>query len=331
MNRRAVIVRTDHLGDALLTTPLIRALAHGGYEVDFILPEPFLPLLASNPHLSGCLPLDPGWKRNWMELARTLRRGDYDLLILPFAVAWQLKVAGLLSGIPERIAMWGGLLGRLTGYTCLRSGFLTSPRPYAEILLDIARFLKLPSDGIALDLAVERRGPKGKVPRVGIHPGSGGSACNLAPEAYGELAGLILAETDWEVVVTGTPSETRLLEGWPDAVLASPRLHNRVGALSLPALAEAVAGFDLLIVSSTGPLHIAAALGVPTVSPFCPRLTVGPRVWGNQNPNGYAVLGPAEKCLSVPEGVKCDFSGKVSPRRIFEACLGILANGSKSS
>jgi ADP-heptose:LPS heptosyltransferase len=50
----------------------------------------------------------------------------------------------------------------------------------------------------------------------------------------------------------------------------------------------------VLVSSSTGPMHIAAALGVPTVSLFCPLPACSPALWGPQ--------GNASRCLLPPEG-----------------------------
>ena len=322
----AIVLRTDHLGDCLLTTPLIRALSMAGYEVDLLFPAPFLPLFTANPHVARVLPLDPHWRRRWLGLAGTLREGRYDLLLLPNAAPWQLPLAGFLSGIPARIAMWAGVWGRIMGHRCLRSGLNAHPRPYADILLDMAREIGIPTAGMELQVAVERkrRGVGGSF-RVGIHPGSGGSSCNLSPAAYAEFASLILDETDWQILLTGSAAEVRLLEHWPASLLASPRVINAVGKRTLGDLAEEIAMIDLLVVGSTGPLHLAAALGVPTLSPFCHRPALDAPVWGNQNANAVVIRPPFPRsCLELGKGNYCDFSGKISPRQMMDRARSIL-------
>ena len=66
-------------------------------------------------------------------------------------------------------------------------------------------------------------------PVVGIHPGCAGNTCNFAPADYERLAALILERTDWNIVVTGTAAEAKLVAGWSPELLASPRLRNTIG------------------------------------------------------------------------------------------------------
>ncbi|WP_157895282.1 glycosyltransferase family 9 protein [Verrucomicrobium sp. GAS474] len=303
---------------------MIRALSQGGYAVDILFPAAFLDLFASNPHIEKAMPLDISWRSRVLRLAATLREGKYDLLLLPNASPWQVTLAGLLSGIPKRMAMWGGIWGRLAGYRCLRSGIESAPRPYAEILLDMARALDIPIGHAKPEIfSTHKRKSLGGSLRVGIHLGAGGSACNLAPSAYAELASFILTETDWEIVLTGTKDEQRLLETWPHTLRSSIRVRNVMGG-ALEDLCREITSLDLLIISSTGPLHIAAALEVPTLSPFCSRPGLSPLVWGNQNENGSALVSPLDLCRCVGSGCYCDFSGKITPRDLFDHARSIL-------
>jgi len=328
MNRpkpRALVVRTDRLGDAVLTTPLLHALADGGYEVDFMLPGALVPLFAPDTRIAACLPLDPAWERNGLRLARTLRRGRYDVLLLPNGRPWRLHLAALLSGIPRRLALWGGVAGRLLGTTCLRSGLLENPRHYADILLDLARRL-----GLAVPDAVPRlsvaAGEKGSGRRrIGIHAGSGGTACHPAPAFYGEVAALLLAETDWEIVLTGSAAEEARTKEWPAAVLDSPRVRKTFGRFSLVELAAEIGALDLLVVGGTGPLHIAAAMGTATLSPFCRRVGISPEVWGNRNGKGRVVQPKPEQCLGVPSSAHCDFAGKLTVRQFVDEAKRMLS------
>ncbi|MDE1170653.1 MAG: glycosyltransferase family 9 protein [Verrucomicrobium sp.] len=320
---RILILRTDHLGDAILTTPLIRSLAKAGHAVELVLPDAWLPLFSGNPHLAalhGLQAVAGDWKRHWLRLARWIRSGRYDVLILPHARPWQLPLVSLFSGVSCRVAMWGGVWGRLTFHHCLRSGILDRPRPYADILLDCARLLGAPPQG--LESEIYPQSPPLETPhRIALHPGSGGNACNFGPMDYQTLARWFLDETDWDIVLTGTDSEKNLLAEWDPKLLTHPRLSNQVGALSLEEMARLLPTLALFISPSTGPLHMAASLGVPTLTPFCSRPDVSPRVWGNPRPNGFSMEAPSGACQAVPAGSHCRFAGKIDLRDFFEAAL----------
>ena len=114
--KRVVIVRLDHLGDLMLMTPLVRALHVGGWAVDLVV---------------------PGWLRPLFE--------TYAMVFLPNANQRQQLLASLFSGVSKRYAMWSGVWGRLTWHTCLRSSIRERPRPFAEILLDMALVADVPA------------------------------------------------------------------------------------------------------------------------------------------------------------------------------------------
>ena len=335
-----LIVRLDHLGDVLLTTPLVRAAVKAGHEVHVLVRENCAAPFAGN---AGVVThvlerVCPGFPRAWWRLGGWMRRQHFDMILLPYAKPRQLLLASALSGARRRIAMWGGILGRLTLHRCLRSGMRAGARHFSDILLDCARAAGFPTDGLKPDfyltgaeidqtraeLDARFRGLK----IVGIHPGCAGNTCNLPSAVYGRLAALLLDEPGLAVVATGIPSESKLFETWPESVLKHPRFYNACGQWSLRRLAAHVANFAALVVPSTGPLHIAAAFSVPTVTAFCRYPPVSAVVWGNLTPGSIVVSPPVEFCkrrrAARPAG-HCDFEGQVRAEDLQRAVLQILA------
>lgn len=102
-------------------------------------------------------------------------------------------------------------------------------------------------------------------PRVALHPGATDSRRRWPPERFGEVA-RALAGDGCEVLVTGTPAEREVVE----AVVAAAGVPVRpqVGTLSLGGLAACYAGCALVVSNDTGPLHLAAAVGAPTVGVY---------------------------------------------------------------
>jgi hypothetical protein len=243
-----------------------------------------------------------------------------------------------MSGARRRIAMWGGALGRLTLHECLRSGMRRGARHYSEIPLDCAIAAGFSADGLKPDFfltgaeidaaraEMEERFPGLKV--VGVHPGCAGNTCNLPPAVFGRLAELLLEQPGLAVVATGIPSERKLFEVWPEGVLSHPRFHNACGEWDIRQLAARVANYTTMVVPSTGPLHIAAAFGIPTVTAFCRWPPVSARVWGNLTPGTAVLSPPAEFCerrRPGPGSPHCDFDGQVRAEQLYSAVLEIIA------
>ena len=67
---------------------------------------------------------------------------------------------------------------------------------------------------------------------------------------------------------------------------------------------------DLLITSSTGPMHICAALKVPTLAFFCPLTACSPKLWGPLGNKSDIVLPEQKYCdTQCPiDPKKCDYS-----------------------
>jgi heptosyltransferase III len=103
-------------------------------------------------------------------------------------------------------------------------------------------------------------------PLVIIHPGSGGSARDWPAERFGELARRLHAHGA-TIIVTGIASERERC----DAVLAAcPDAMDRCGHLDLRAMIDLCAEASLVCANSTGVLHVAAACGTPVLG-FYPR------------------------------------------------------------
>ncbi len=349
---KILLVRLDHIGDLLLTTPLVRALARGGHEVELVVPRALLPLLEANPHVRAAFAVEdiaPAFPALWRPLRDWMRARLYDTILLPNAHPRALLRCSFGSGARRRLAMQAGILGRLTSHRCLRIGpAMEGGRHYSDLLLDFARLLGVEPDGLQLDyvcrpeeIAAARRNlalrfpDRGAAPLIALHPGHAGNTCNLPSRVYGELAQILLERSDAHLVVTGSAAESALLDSWPSGVLASPRVENAVGALDLRRLAAILRAMDAVVAVGTGPLHLAAALRVPTLSPFCALPPLSPAVWGNVSGPAICLEPATENCRrwrkTHPPGVHCDFRGEITADQLWLRLLPLLKSRPASS
>lgn len=351
---RALILRTDRLGDLVLTTPLMRALSRAGYAVDVVAKRAFLEVLDENPHVSSTTTFEeicPRFPEDWLALRRWISRRNYDLTIVVPAQPKQLVFASALTGVPKRFAIWGGKWARLTLHKVVHSSILGSEIHYAEKLLVCADQLGIPRCGAKPDLVLsvsERewganelslRFPQGSA--IVLHPGGGGiayrgsaSTCNLPMAEYARFLERVLAETNWNVVMTGNPVERKLIEQWDRSLLENSRCWNAAGALSIRQLASIISASSLTVVCSSAPLHIANAVGAATLSPFCPGFNVSAKCWGNTNGKGAVLERSRNTCprMAQPHTLCKDFEGELTGSLLFEKAvsLGILGSNEHS-
>lgn len=335
---RIAILRADHLGDTILTTPLVRALGEAGHGVTIVGPRAWMPVWENNPwgKAAALETICPGRPRDSWRLGRWLRRQGFDHVLVPYYEP-RLLFASLLSGIRHRTCQMGRYLGRLTFHTALRSHLETRPRHMTDVWLDYARHLRIrpvsakpelfltAGERTAAATLLDERLP-GAEPLVVIHPFHKGSTCHPPLETYVAVARQLLAAGGCRVVVTGTAGD---VASWTAVAgdLAHPRLWVAAGLLSLRQLFAVIGAARVLVVGSTGPLHIASALGIPSVSPFCPHPAVGPRLWQNLAPAACTMEAAESLCARLRGEVPaaCQALGRIAPDAIRSRVEALLA------
>lgn len=144
---------------------------------------------------------------------------------------------------------------------------------------------------------------RGKKYLIGLHTTHGKSAPNIRPDEYRKLFELLSADSRISLICTDKdiPTEVKNIPG-----VLYP--------LEVPGLREAIVHFsalDWLISASTGPMHVASAVGVKTLSLFCPLPACMPELWGPGGENAHYILPEEGYCSKVCGGKPstCDFSG----------------------
>ena len=111
-------------------------------------------------------------------------------------------------------------------------------------------------------------------PIIGIHPGASAPARRWLPERFAMLADLLMDECGARVALLGGPGDQQLVEEVARQ-LRRPVL-NLAGHTKLGELAAVIEKVDLFIGNDSGPAHLAAAVGTPSVAIFGP---VDPERW----------------------------------------------------
>jgi heptosyltransferase-2 len=340
---RILVVRTDRVGDVVLATPLIRALRSTFPHAHLAaLVRPYTrDVLLHNPHLDEILVDDPtgahaGRTGFWAQVAMLRsKRFDTAMLLLPTErMAWMLFAAGIRT----RIGVGTKLYEVLTFMRTVSRNKYVPLRHEADYCLDLGRAIGVRWTDLTTEVFLtddERRAAASRLRDagiepttsllVGMHPGSGKSAPNWRIGRYVDLAEQILERhPSASIVVTGSEAEREFSRAF--AGLTPTRVVDMVGTLTLRGLMAMISHLSLLVSASTGPMHIAASLGVPTVSLFCPLTACSPRLWGPQG-NRSAVLLPSEgycqqQCPGDPH--ICHFEGGIHVAQAAEAVARML-------
>jgi len=341
--RRILVIRPDRLGDVVLMTPLLRALRqHFPHGHIGALVRPYAAaVLENNPHIDTLLLDDPqsrdaGWSGFWSQ-RNTLRRLRFDTALMPLPskrYAWMC----LLAGIRQRIATSRKLYNRLTLTRCLSRRNYIPPRHEADYCMDLVRALGVSSDDLRPEICLREaeqataRAALGLGPLIGIHPGSGRSAPNWPVTEYvGLAASLLETFPEARIVVTGTSAEQHL--GAAFDALASERILNLVGKQTLRETIAAIAQFAVLVSASTGPMHIASALQVPTVSMFCPLSSCSPILWGPLGNASEVILPPDGYCQNQCPGDPhiCLFQSGIAVETVAQRVRTLLQDDRRST
>ena len=139
---------------------------------------------------------------------------------------------------------------------------------------------------------------------IAVHPGSGGSALNWPKENFAALSDRLLKEFPVKILLTGSATETSLLEEIASLMAVKPFILR--DAISLRHFAGLISSCKMFITNSTGPLHIAAALHIPTLSFFPPIRACSPARWGPYGKGFNKVLSPADADCLRCEKKKCN-------------------------
>jgi heptosyltransferase-3 len=293
---RALVVKLRHHGDVLLAAPVLSLLKARAprLEVDALVYDDTVPMLEGHPALSELFFVGRKWRERGAlsrftlekHLLKSLRARRYDLLVhlseQPRG-AWLARLLGtrwsVAPAIPDRGTFWKNSFTHL--YPVVGGG----RRHQVELNLDALRRI-----GVQPGLA-ERKvhfvpgAPAERkidelvqgVPFVHMHPASRWRFKCWPAERNAELIDRLSADGH-NVVLTSAPDEIPFVESILKKTKANP--VSLAGKLSIKELGALTARAKLFVGVDSMPMHLAAAMGAPTLALFGPS---GENEWGPWN------------------------------------------------
>lgn len=334
---RVAIVKLSSLGDVVHSLPSARAIRRWWprAELTWIVERREEAILVGNPDLDHVVSVDTRlWRREFRRvsggpqvlvklrgLVTRLRAGRFDVAV-DLQGLWKSGVITRLTRAPVRIGLAGGecreranawftnrhvtpppgAVHVVDRYLAVVAGLGVGPDALGPVEFPIA---PRPEAARRVTRWLEDEGIKPDTPIVVLNPGSGGDGKRWTVEAFRRLGEELAVRLTARVVLAWGPGEE---------LLAQAIAHGmRTGALVPPAttIVEMVELFRraaLIVGGDTGPIHIAAALGVPTVGLYGPTSArrngpYGSRAIALQSPTGRMEGISVDEVLAAAESL----------------------------
>jgi heptosyltransferase-2 len=274
------LVRFSSIGDILLTTPLVRALArrHPEAKLVYVTKRAMAPLVADNPHLAYVVALEPG--EPIRHLARRLRT---------LTPTHGLDLHGSLRSAELRLLVrcrWSGYRKRKLARALLITTKLdlyhrSAPVPVAERYFEAARRLDTRPDGGPPEFYLSRGARERAAQWLAERGLAGARLAALAPGAahatkrwpiayWSALAGRLRA-AGYRPLVVGGPEDRglaqQLVAGGEGAAVSA------AGECSLQETGALLEQARVVVSGDTGVMHMATGVGTPVVALFGPTVS----------------------------------------------------------
>jgi heptosyltransferase-2 len=275
---RILIRGPNWVGDAVLAIPAMKAVRESFPQARItLLVRPWVAgLFAAAPFIDHVWSeRRPSGVTDWIRITRHIRTRGFDLALL------------LPNSFESALMMFLGRVPRRIGYATDGRGWLLTnsitpgdePPHQMQYYLELVKLVSANTDRPSIEIHAtteERAGarrllstegvPNG-TPFLVLNPGAAyGSAKRWDADRFADVADALARELQLHVALIGSETERAVAEHIRDRMQQPPAVLT--GKTSLETLIGVLAESSLMITNDSGPMHIAAALGVPTVAIF---------------------------------------------------------------
>lgn len=349
--QNVLIVKLAAIGDVVLSTPAIAAVRrrHPEARISCLIGNAAAPLLERNPHMDCLLRIDERifWRkrlRPLMKLFQCLKSEPFDTVYILHWSPW-FHFYFWLMGIPQRVGFArGGRSFRLTRAVPYREGDASAH--------DIDQYLRLVDGADAPGSAgqdppclflntqeiqetrewLATRGLSPTTAFISVALGGGNNPKLFMPqkrwpvEHYARLLEALLAQENMTAVLVGDHTEAGLLDRVAPPALRK-RLVEAAGELTLRQTAAVIQRSKLFIGNDSGLLHVAGAVGTPSLSFFGPTSPGGKTpVWAPHQ--FFYTAEPCSPCYQYGNAPPCPYRLKclwnITPAQALDAARRLL-------
>ena len=273
---KILLIRLSSLGDIVLTTPAIRAIRthYPNAYIAMLVAKQSADVLRQNPHLNEIIQFNRSAKdKDTGEMVRIVRILRQRKFALSFDFQRKLRTELLmyLSGASERVGK---------GLLCTLRVPEQGNKHATEHYFDLLHAAGIPAEDRQLEMflskteradacyAFEEAGISEIQLKIGLFPGAGWKLREWMPERFAAIGDRLVTQYDAQVIIYGGPKEGELVHKVKN-MMQHPSIAFS-GNLHIRQLAACIEKCDMFLTNDTGPMHIAAAVGTPTIALFGP-------------------------------------------------------------
>lgn len=327
--KKIIISRTDAIGDVVLTLPMAGLLKRQfpGCELVFLGRNYTRDVVALSQNIDKFLSWDEVKEASESEKANFLKKENADAIIHVFPIQ-EIAKASAKAKIPYRI----GSTGRLYHYRYCNKLVPLSRKnsslheaqlnfkllnPFFDSeeippLIEIQNYYGIKNEKNSKE-SFKNILDTQKFNLI-IHPKSKGSAREWPLENYSDLINL-LPENRFKIFVTGTSEEGELIRDFLNE--NKEDVIDLTGKFTLNELIEFIGQADGLVAASTGPLHLAAALGRLAVGIYPPIRPMDPVRWAPIGKNAHFLV-KNKICSDCRKTLICHCINEISPKLVVD-------------
>lgn len=290
--KNILIVRTDRIGDLILTLPLAGLIKkqYPNSKISFLVREYTKNIVSNHPFVdevivlkesNGIVPL--------FENVNIIKQKKFDNCIVVYP-RFKVSLIVFLSGIKNRIGTgyrWYSFLFNQKVYEHRKNAERHELEYNVNLLEKLGIKNTIAEKNIIYDLNVDESSLQNVIKIlidekfdlqktiIILHPGSGGSSIDLPINKFAELVKK-LDDDNYQIIISGSKNEIELCE----KIKSSNKVKNFAGRFNLDELTALISKSAMFISNSTGPIHIAAALGKYTVGFYPKIVSCSQERWG---------------------------------------------------
>ncbi len=333
-----LIVRTDRIGDVVLSLPIASVIKehYPNAKISFLLKEYSSSLAQNCSAIDEVLILRESGGKELIKENIPLLKNKFDVAIVAyptFKIALILWLASVKIRIGSGYRLYSFLFNRKV-YEHRKHGNKHEAEHNVTLLRSIGIDKKIDAGKVNFGLSADTDS-KNRIKDflqkqnvdlgnkiIIVHPGSGGSAIDLPIAKMKLLVEKICSINNVVLIITGSEHEKELC----NQMVVSPAIINASGMFNLKDLIALIDYSHILIANSTGPIHIAAALGKNVIG-FYPKFdAVNPKRWGPFT--NKAVIFQPEICSGICSKEKChklNCMNSIDIKKVFNSIQTILS------
>ncbi len=332
--RKIVVLELTHIGDLIMSTPLLHELRmnYPKAKINLVCADWNNPLFQNNELVDSVLnynsrmfsPKTKGttfWNR--LKFFYSLFRQKYDLVV-DLRGDYDTLLFFLLFYRRKRIEWWGS-------HIMERKLKSERPRHMVDTKVEILKTLGIHAKSKKLLFAVSKNAAdwaanllkNNERPVITIAPGARWNFREWPKEKFSQLADKLM-ENNATVVLVGAPNEKKLAEE-----IAAMMKHKPIitaGTASIQQSAAIISKSVLFIGNDSGPMHVAAALSIPTVALFGPQTPVltGPYSKNSIVIRKHVWCSPCSQTTCINQSDWC--MNKITLEEVYEAAIKLWKN-----